>query len=154
MPDFVGAIDQGTTSTRFMVFDHGGRVVSAHQLEHAQILPRAGWVEHDPLEIWRRTENVIEVALDAAALTAEDLAAVGITNQRETTVVWDRQTGRPYANAIVWQDTRTDRIAAELNRDGRGDVIRDRAGLPPAAYFSGGKLQWLLENVNGLREAA
>jgi glycerol kinase len=154
MPDFVGAIDQGTTSTRFMIFDHEGRPVAAHQLEHEQLLPRSGWVEHDPLEIWRRTENVIEVALDRARLTAADLAAVGITNQRETTIVWDRETGRPYHNAIVWQDTRTDRIAAELERDGRGQVIRERAGLPPAAYFSGGKLQWLLENVDGLRDAA
>jgi glycerol kinase len=154
MPEFVGAIDQGTTSTRFMIFDHEGGVVGAHQLEHQQILPLAGWIEHDPLEIWRRTENVVEVALDNAGLVAADLAAVGITNQRETTVVWDRETGRPYANAIVWQDTRTDRIAAELERDGRGQVIRERAGLPPAAYFSGGKLQWLLENVDGLREAA
>jgi glycerol kinase len=154
MSDFVGAIDQGTTSTRFMIFDHGGAVIARHQLEHEQILPRAGWIEHDPLEIWRRTENVIEVALDKARLTAEDLAAVGITNQRETTVVWDPVTGRPFHNAIVWQDTRTDRIAAALERDGRGAVIRQRAGLPPAAYFSGGKLQWLLENVDGLREAA
>ena len=125
MPEFVGAIDQGTTSTRFMIFDHQGGVVGAHQLEHQQILPRAGWIEHDPLEIWRRTENVIEVALDAARLTAADLAAVGITNQRETTVVWDPRTGRPYQNAIVWQDTRTDRIAAQLERDGRGEVIRE-----------------------------
>lgn len=152
--DFVGAIDQGTTSTRFMIFDHDGAVVAAHQLEHEQILPRTGWIEHDPLEIWRRTENVIEVALDKAKLTAPNLAAVGITNQRETTVVWDPVTGRPFHNAIVWQDTRTDRIAAALERDGRGEVIRARAGLPPAAYFSGGKLQWLLENVEGLREAA
>jgi glycerol kinase len=154
MPDFVGAIDQGTTSTRFMIFDHGGRQVAAHQLEHEQILPRAGWVEHDPLEIWSRTQNVIEVALDRANLTAADLAAVGITNQRETTLVWDRETGRPYHNAIVWQDTRTDRLVAGLERDGRGELIRERAGLPPAAYFSGGKLQWLLENVDGLRAAA
>ena len=154
MTDFVGAIDQGTTSTRFMIFDHGGAVVATHQLEHEQILPRAGWIEHDPLEIWRRTENVIEVALDKARLTADDLAAVGITNQRETTVVWDPVTGRPFHNAIVWQDTRTDRIASALERDGRGDVIRERAGLPPAAYFSGGKLQWLLEHVDGLRDAA
>ena len=154
MPDFVGAIDQGTTSTRFMIFDHGGTVVASHQLEHEQILPRAGWIEHDPLEIWRRTENVIEVALDKAGLTAADVAAVGVTNQRETTVVWDRVTGRPYHNAIVWQDTRTDLIAAALERDGQGEVIRERAGLPPAAYFSGGKLQWLLEHVDGLREAA
>ncbi|HEY3262662.1 MAG TPA: glycerol kinase GlpK [Pseudonocardiaceae bacterium] len=154
MPEFIGAIDQGTTSTRFMIFDHGGRPVAAHQLEHEQILPRAGWVEHDPMEIWGRTENVIEVALDRANLTAADLAAVGITNQRETTLVWDRQTGRPFHNAIVWQDTRTDRLVASLQRDGRGEVIKERAGLPPAAYFSGGKLQWLLENVDGLREAA
>ena len=154
MPDFVGAIDQGTTSTRFMVFDHQGRQVAAHMLEHEQILPRPGWVEHDPLEIWRRTENTIEVALDRANITATDLAAVGITNQRETTVVWDKLTGRPFYNAIVWQDTRTDRIAANLERDGRGDVIRNRTGLPPAAYFSGGKIQWLLENVPGLRRAA
>jgi glycerol kinase len=154
MPEFVGAIDQGTTSTRFMIFDHAGREVAAHQLEHEQIMPRAGWVEHDPAEIWYRTENVIEVALDHANLTAADLAAVGITNQRETTLVWDPQTGRPYHNAIVWQDTRTDRLVARLQRDGRSEVIRDRTGLPPAAYFSGGKLQWLLENVDGLREAA
>jgi glycerol kinase len=154
MPEFVAAIDQGTTSTRFMIFDHGGNVVAAHQLEHEQILRQAGWVEHDPVEILRRTEEVIETALEEAKLTAADLAAVGITNQRETTVVWDRTTGRPYHNAIVWQDTRTDRIAAELERDGRGDVIRERAGLPPSAYFSGGKLQWLLENVDGLRAAA
>src|SRR5690348_3322721 len=117
-------------------------------------MPRSGWLEHDPAEIWRRTENVIETALDRAGLTASDLAAVGITNQRETTVVWDPRTGRPYHNAIVWQDTRTDRIAAQLERDGRGEVIREKAGLPPAAYFSGGKLQWLLENVDGLRDAA
>ena len=154
MSEFVGAIDQGTTSTRFMIFDGGGRQVAAHQLEHRQILPRPGWVEHDPLEIWRLTENVIEVALDRAGLIADDLAAVGITNQRETTVVWDRHTGRPYYNAIVWQDTRTDRIAANLERDGHGDTIRQRTGLPPAAYFAGGKLKWLLENVDGLREAA
>ncbi len=154
MPEFVGAIDQGTTSTRFMIFDHDGTVVGAHQLEHEQFLPRAGWLEHDPAEIWRRTETVIEVALDKAGLTADDLAAVGITNQRETTVVWDPLTGRPHHNAIVWQDTRTDGIAAGLQRDGRGEVIRRRAGLPPAAYFSGGKIQWLLEHVDGLRQAA
>ena len=154
MPDFVGAIDQGTTSTRFIVFDHDGTEVGRHQLEHEQILPRSGWVEHDPAEIWRSTEIVIGTVLDRARLTATDLAAVGITNQRETTVVWDPETGHPFCNAIVWQDTRTDRIAAALDSDGRGDVIRERAGLPPAAYFSGGKLQWLLENVDGLRQAA
>jgi len=151
---FVGAIDQGTTSTRFMVFDHDGREVVRHQLEHQQVLPRAGWVEHNPVEIWERTSAVVQTALGRARLGAEDLAAVGITNQRETTFVWDRRTGRPLANAIVWQDTRTDAIAAALDRDGRGDVVRHRAGLPPATYFSGGKLQWLLERVPGLREAA
>ncbi|GAA4206216.1 glycerol kinase GlpK [Streptosporangium oxazolinicum] len=154
MPDFVGAIDQGTTSTRFMIFDHGGNEIGRHQLEHEQILPRAGWVEHNPTEIWERTRAVIETAMNRAGLAASDLAALGVTNQRETAVVWNRRTGRPYHNAIVWQDTRTDRIASALDRDGRGDVIRRRAGLPPATYFSGGKIQWILENVEGVREAA
>jgi glycerol kinase len=154
MADFIGAIDQGTTSTRFMVFDHSGNEVVRHQLEHEQILPQAGWVEHNPTEIWERTRAVVETALSKGKLVASDLAAVGITNQRETTMVWDRKTGRPYYNAIVWQDTRTDRIATALDRDGRGDVIRRKAGLPPATYFSGGKLQWILENVDGVREAA
>ncbi|WP_203699785.1 glycerol kinase GlpK [Asanoa iriomotensis] len=154
MADYVGAIDQGTTSTRFMIFDHEGREVGRHQVEHEQILPQAGWVEHDPLEIWQRTQEVITTAMSRQNLSAGDLAAVGITNQRETSVVWNRRTGRPYYNAIVWQDTRTDRIAAALERDGRGDVIRRKAGLPPATYFSGGKIQWILENVDGVREAA
>ena len=154
MPDFVGAIDQGTTSTRFMIFDHSGNEVGKHQLEHEQILPRAGWVEHDPVEIWERTASVIQTALDNAGLRGSDLAALGITNQRETAVVWNRKTGRPYYNAIVWQDTRTDRIASALDRDGRGEVIRRKAGLPPATYFSGGKIQWILENVDGVRAAA
>ncbi|MGH3097989.1 MAG: glycerol kinase GlpK [Streptosporangiales bacterium] len=154
MADFVGAVDQGTTSTRFMVFDHGGNEVAKHQLEHEQILPEAGWVEHNPLEIWERTSAVARTALARANLSASDLAALGITNQRETTVVWNPKTGRPYYNAIVWQDTRTDRIASALERDGRGDVIRQKAGLPPATYFSGGKIQWILENVDGVREAA
>jgi glycerol kinase len=154
VPDFVGAVDQGTTSTRFMIFDHGGNEVGRHQLEHEQILPQAGWVEHNPVEIWDRTVSVIKTAMGKANLQASDLAALGITNQRETAVVWDRRTGRPYYNAIVWQDTRTDRIASALDRDGRGDVIRRKAGLPPATYFSGGKIQWILENVDGVREAA
>jgi glycerol kinase len=154
MAEFVGAIDQGTTSTRFMIFDHGGNVVGSHQLEHEQILPQAAWVEHNPVEIWERTTAVVQTALNKTNLSASDLAAVGITNQRETSVVWDRNTGRPYYNAIVWQDTRTDRIASALDRDGRGDVIRQKAGLPPATYFSGGKIQWILENVDGVREAA
>jgi len=154
MADFVGAVDQGTTSTRFMIFDHAGNVVGRHQLEHEQILPQAGWVEHNPTEIWERTSAVIQTALQQANLTSADLAALGITNQRETTVVWDRTTGRPYYNAVVWQDTRTDRIASALDRDGAGDVIRRKAGLPPATYFSGGKIQWILDNVDGVREAA
>ena len=152
--DFVAAIDQGTTSTRCMIFDHGGAAVARHQLEHEQILPRAGWVEHDPIEIWERTSSVIMSALNRSDLTPKDIAAVGITNQRETTLVWNRHTGRPYYNAIVWQDTRTDAIAAALDRDRRGQVIRHRAGLPPATYFSGGKLQWILDNVDGVRAAA
>ena len=154
MADYVGAVDQGTTSTRFMIFNHDGEEVARHQLEHEQILPKAGWVEHDPIEIWERTSSVIQTALGRANLTAADLAAVGITNQRETSVVWNKNTGRPYYNAIVWQDTRTDKIASRLERDGHGDLIRQRAGLPPATYFSGGKIQWLLENVDGLREDA
>lgn len=154
MPDFVGAVDQGTTSTRFMVFDHGGNEVGRHQLEHEQILPQAGWVEHNPVEIWERTASVIRTAMNKLNISASDLAALGITNQRETTVVWDKRTGRPYYNAIVWQDTRTDRIASALDRDERGKVIRQKAGLPPATYFSGGKIQWILENVDGVREAA
>ncbi|MFF5262219.1 glycerol kinase GlpK [Actinomadura viridis] len=154
MADFVGALDQGTTSSRFMIFDHGGNEVARHQLEHEQILPRAGWVEHNPTEIWERTRAVIESTLNRVDLRHSDLAALGITNQRETTVVWNRRTGRPYYNAIVWQDTRTDRIASALERDGKGEVIRHRAGLPPATYFSGGKVQWILENVDGVREAA
>ena len=154
MPDFIGSVDQGTTSTRFMVFDHGGNVIAQHQLEHEQLLPQAGWVEHNPVEIWERTSSVIQTALGKAGLVSSDLAAMGITNQRETTVVWNRRTGRPYYNAIVWQDTRTDRIASALDRDGRGDVIRQKAGLPPATYFAGGKVQWILENVDGVRADA
>ncbi|UGT41365.1 glycerol kinase GlpK [Nocardia yamanashiensis] len=154
MTQYVGAIDQGTTSTRFMVFDHGGNVVARHQLEHEQILPQAGWVEHNPDEIWERTRTVIKSALAGANLTAKDLAAVGVTNQRETTIVWNRKTGRPYYNAIVWQDTRTDRIIAEIEKAGHTELIRGRAGLPPAPYFSGGKLKWILDNVPGVRAAA
>lgn len=154
LAEFVAAIDQGTTSTRCMIFDHGGAEIGRHQLEHEQILPRAGWVEHNPVEIWERTAAVIQSALNNTDLSAADLAALGITNQRETTLVWNRRTGRPYYNAIVWQDTRTDRIASALERDGRGDVIRRKAGLPPATYFSGGKLQWILDNVDGVRRDA
>ncbi|MGE2735359.1 glycerol kinase GlpK [Mycolicibacterium vaccae] len=154
MPEFVAAVDQGTTSTRAMIFDHAGAEVSRYQLEHEQIMPRAGWVEHNPVEIWERTASVLQSVLNNTKLQTADLAALGITNQRETSLVWNRHTGRPYYNAIVWQDTRTDRIASALDRDGRGDVIREKAGLPPATYFSGGKIQWILENVDGVREAA
>ena len=153
MPDYVAAVDQGTTSTRCMIFDHGGNEVARHQLEHQQILPKAGWVEHNPVEIWERTRAVIQIALGSKGLTDKDIAALGITNQRETTVVWNKRTGRPYYNAIVWQDTRTDRIASALDKDERGDIIRRKAGLPPATYFAGGKIQWILENVDGVREA-
>jgi glycerol kinase len=154
MPDFVGAVDQGTTSTRFMVFDHAGREVGKHQLEHEQVMPEAGWVEHNPVEIWERTVTVVSTVMNRLGIGPRDLAALGITNQRETTVVWDRRTGRPLYNAIVWQDTRTDRIASKLERDGKGDLIRHRAGLPPATYFAAGKVQWILENVAGVRELA
>ena len=137
-----------------MIFDHKGAEVGRHQLEHEQILPQAGWVEHNPVEIWERTRAVLTSALTNTHLSAGDIAAMGITNQRETSVVWNRTTGRPYYNAIVWQDTRTDHIAAALDRNERGDIIRRKAGLPPATYFSGGKLQWILENVDEVRRDA
>ncbi|MFE7718477.1 glycerol kinase GlpK [Nocardia rhizosphaerihabitans] len=154
MNRYVGAIDQGTTSTRFMVFDRNGAVVARHQLEHEQIMPRAGWVEHNPDEIWERTRTVVKTALATADLTAADLAAIGVTNQRETTIVWNRRTGRPYYNAIVWQDTRTDRIIAGLEAAGHSELIREKTGLPLAPYFSGGKLRWILDNVEGVRADA
>ena len=154
MPDYVGAVDQGTTSTRFMIFDHGGNEVARHQIEHEQILPQSGWVEHDPTEIWENTKKVLQKGLENAGITHADLAALGITNQRETTVVWNKTTGEPYYNAIVWQDTRTDKIASKLERDGHGDTIRHKAGIPPATYFSGGKIRWILDNVDGVKEAA
>src|SRR6266540_4909402 len=154
MTRYVAAVDQGTTSSRFMVFDHAGREVARHQLEHNQILPQAGWVEHDPVEIYARTCEVIEGGLANASLTAQDLSAVGVANQRETTVVWNPKTGEPLYNAIVWQDTRTDRIMRKLEQSGAGEPIRRKAGLPPATYFSGGKIQWILENVDCARSAA
>jgi len=152
--EFVASIDQGTTSTRCMIFDHNGLEVGRHQIEHEQILPRAGWVEHNPTEIWGSTQTVVKSVLNKTKLSASDLSALGITNQRETAIVWDRRTGQPFYNAIVWQDTRTDQIAAALDADERGQVIRQKAGLPPATYFSGGKLQWILDNVDGVRAAA
>ncbi|MGH9341750.1 MAG: glycerol kinase GlpK [Acidobacteriota bacterium] len=154
MGNFIGALDQGTTSTRFMIFNHEGQAVGKHQLEHRQILPKPGWVEHDPLEIMERTRSVLAGALEQANIAAADLAAIGITNQRETTVVWNPKTGKPWYNAIVWQDTRTDLMISELERSGQGVVIRRKAGLPPATYFSGGKLAWILQNGPGIREAA
>jgi glycerol kinase len=153
MAQYVGALDQGTTSTRFMVFDRGGQEVARHQVEHDQILPQPGWVEHDPLQIAARVNESIAGALNAGGLSAADLAAIGVTNQRETAVVWNPKTGRPWYHAIVWQDTRTDRIVASLG-EAQAALVRSRTGLPPATYFSGGKLQWILENVEGVRGAA
>jgi glycerol kinase len=152
MAQYAAAVDQGTTSTRFMVFDHGGQVVSVDQKEHEQIYPKPGWVEHDAMEIWQRTQEVIRAGLDK--VKSSDIAAVGITNQRETTVVWDRTNGRPVYNAIVWQDTRTDTICNELMADGGQDRFRAKTGLPIATYFSGPKIKWILENVDGIREKA
>ncbi|RCK70756.1 glycerol kinase [Desertihabitans brevis] len=154
MARYVLAIDQGTTSTRAMVFDQSGGVVSTGQLEHRQSFPRAGWVEHDAAEIWRNTREVIGQALSRADITRHDIACVGITNQRETTVVWDRATGEPVHPAIVWQDTRTQEIVDRLAADGGTDRFRDVTGLPLATYFAGTKLLWLLENVDGLRRRA
>src|SRR6476469_9849074 len=154
MADYVGALDQGTTSTRFMIFDHAGAVVSVDQKEHEQIFPKPGWVEHDPMEIWERTQSVVRGAVEKAGASQGDIAAVGITNQRETAVVWDRLTGRPVYNAIVWQDTRTDAICNELARDGGQDRFREKVGLPLATYFSGPKIKWIIDNVPGVREGA
>lgn len=154
MADYVGAIDQGTTSTRFIVFDHAGNVIVEARKAHEQIFPKPGWVEHDPAEIWRNTEEVIASALTNAGLAPRDLAAVGITNQRETTVLWDRTTGKPLHNALVWQDTRVDDLVAVLARDGGQDRFRAATGLPLASYFSGLKLRWLLDNVPDARARA
>jgi len=151
---YIFAIDQGTTSTRAIIFDHAGSIVSTGQLEHEQIFPRAGWVEHDPMEIWGNTRQVIGQALSKANLTRHDIEAVGITNQRETAVVWDRTTGLPVYNAIVWQDTRTQAIVDRLAADGGGDRFKKIVGLPLATYFSGTKIAWILENVDGAREKA
>jgi glycerol kinase len=154
MARFSAAVDQGTTSTRFMIFDHAGRVVALDQKEHQQIFPKPGWVEHDPLEIWQRVQEVIAGALAKGGIDPRDLAGVGITNQRETTVVWERATGKPVYNAIVWQDTRTDAICNELARDGGQDRLRAKVGLPLATYFSGHKLKLILDNLPGAREKA
>jgi glycerol kinase len=147
---YVGAIDQGTTSTRFMIFDRSGAEIGRHQLEHRQIQPRSGWVEHDAAEIWENTLKTIAVALADTGLTPADLAAIGITNQRETIVLWDSATGTPVAPAIVWQDTRTDYLVAGLDEE----FLRERTGLPPATYFSAPKIRWLLDHTPGLRDRA
>ena len=154
MPTYLGAIDQGTTSTRFIVFDRTGRIVSVAQKEHEQIYPKQGWVEHDPEEIWRRTQEVISEAMQQRAFRPKDLAAIGITNQRETTILWNRKTNRAVYNAIVWQDTRVDDYVAEFTQDGGQDRFRAQTGLPLATYFSGLKIRWILNNVKGVRELA
>ena len=154
MPKYIAAIDQGTTSTRCILFDHGGNIVAADQREHEQIYPRPGWVEHDGLEIWERTQRVVRSALEKSGAAVADIAAIGITNQRETSLVWERATGRPVYNAIVWQDTRTDTICHELAKDGGQDRLRVKTGLPLATYFSGPKIKWILDNVPGVRAQA
>jgi len=152
--NYIGAIDQGTTSTRFMVFDQSARIAAVVQKEHEQILSKPGWVEHDPLEILRRTEEVIADALEQRGLRASDLAAIGITNQRETTVLWERKTGKPVANAIVWQDMRVADDVARFASEGGQDRFRPQTGLPLSTYFSSLKLRWLLENIPGARKKA
>ncbi len=154
MSKFIAALDQGTTSTRCILFDHAGNIAGADQKEHKQIYPKPGWVEHDPLEIWERTQQVMRGALDKSGIAAADVAAVGITNQRETTVVWEKSTGKPVYNAIVWQDTRTDVVCHELAKSGGQDRLRAKTGLPLATYFSGPKIKWILDNVPGAREKA
>ena len=154
MSQYIGAIDQGTTSTRFIIFDRTGRIVSVSQKEHEQIYPQPGWVEHDASEIWRRTGEVIGEALEQRALGASDIAAIGITNQRETSVLWDRRTGEPVHNALVWQDTRTAAMVAQYSADGGADRFRAKTGLPLATYFSALKIRWILDNVPGVRARA
>ncbi len=154
MAKYAAAVDQGTTSTRCMIFSHDGQVVSVDQKEHEQIYPKPGWVEHNPMEIWERTQEVVRGAVAKAGAAPGDIAAVGVTNQRETTIVWNPKTGVPYYNAIVWQDTRTADICNALAKDGGQDRFRPKVGLPLATYFSGPKVKWILENVPGVREAA
>jgi glycerol kinase len=154
MAKYVGAVDSGTTSSRFIIFDEKGRIVGLDQKEHRQIYPQPGWVEHDPMEIWKNTGEVIRGALTKAGIKGSELAAIGITNQRETTVVWDRNTGKPFCNAIVWQCTRTHEICKELMANGGQDRFRDKTGLPIATYFSGPKIKWILDNVPAARTAS
>jgi glycerol kinase len=154
MANYVGALDQGTTSNRFIIFDHSGQIVAVDQKEHEQIFPQPGWVEHNPAEIWQHTRDVIRGALEKSGLAGSDLVAIGITNQRETTVIWDKNTGKPFGNAVVWQCTRTDEICKELMRDHGQNRFRDKTGLPIATYFAGPKIKWVLDNVVSAREAA
>ncbi|HEY4428875.1 MAG TPA: glycerol kinase GlpK [Solirubrobacteraceae bacterium] len=154
MHRYVAAIDQGTTSTRLILFDADGRIAAVQRREHEQIHPRAGWVEHDAREVWRRTREVVDSALESCGASTADVAAIGITNQRETTVLWDRQTGEPLCNAIVWQDTRTDATVRELAGSAGVDRLRERVGLPLSTYFSGPKITWMLDHVTGARERA
>src|ERR671916_6612 len=154
MTSYIGAIDQGTTSSRFVLFDKDGRIANVDQREHEQITPKAGWVEHDATEIWRRTRQVINGAMADSDAEADDVEAIGITNQRETAVVWDRETGEPVYNAIVWQDTRTGGLVREFAGDEGVDRLRDVTGLPLSTYFSGPKIAWILDNVDGARERA
>src|SRR5213595_1751282 len=154
MAQYAAAVDQGTTSTRFMVFDHGGQIVSVDQKEHEQIFPKPGWVEHNATEIWENVQEVVAGAISKAKITSADVKAIGITNQRETTLLWDKNTGEPVHNALVWQDTRTDALCKELGRNVGQDRFRRETGLPLASYFAGPKARWLLDNVEGLRERA
>ena len=154
MTEYVGAIDQGTTSSRFILFDRTGEIVSVAQKYHNQIYPKPGWVEHDPVEIWRNTAAVIAGALEQKGLSQTDLAGVGITNQRETTILWDRRSGEPLYNALVWQDTRVDERVAAYAANGGQDRFRAQTGLPLASYFSALKLQWILDNVPDARAKA
>ena len=152
MTKYIGAIDQGTTSTRFILFDHESNKIASHQIEHKQIFQKAGWVEHAPLEIWENTKKAIKITLQKSKISEDQIAAIGITNQRETTVVWNKNTGKPYYNAIVWQDIRTNKICRSF--ENKKDLFQKKTGLPIATYFSGPKIKWLLDNVKGLREAA
>jgi glycerol kinase len=154
MAQYIGALDLGTTSNRFIVFDHSGAIAAVDQMEHEQIFPKPGWVEHDPMEIWRNTQRVIQGALGKSGIAGSQIKAIGVTNQRETSVLWDRHTGKPYHNAIVWQCTRTDQICRELAAVAGQDRFREKTGLPIATYFSGPKIRWLLEHVPQAREAA
>lgn len=154
MPQFIASIDQGTTSTRCIVFNQKGEIVASSQKEHQQIYPKPGWVEHNPIEIWETSQFVMQNALEKSSLTCQDIAAIGVTNQRETTIVWDKNTGKPFYNAIVWQDTRTDQICNQLAKGQGIDRFRKTTGLPLATYFSGPKIKWIFDNVPGVKQAA